>query len=139
MVTDIRWLSSPLNFLMMAFFICHCLSHLFKPYVTFRGFVSHLLAFCQRVKNIYQSYKYQRDATFFLSFIWCYNSTCFGRRLLPSSGVIINCNSSHWYQSWVQDRINPVQESMAVCTMLFHGSMGLKAWWCALILSRTHN
>ena len=21
---------------------------------------------------------------------------------------------------------------MAVCTVLFHGSMGLKAWWCAL-------
>ena len=25
---------------------------------------------------------------FFFSFIWCYNSTCFGRSLHPSSGVL---------------------------------------------------
>ena len=24
---------------------------------------------------------------------------------------------------------------MAVCIMLFHGSVGLKAWWCALCVS----
>ena len=48
---------------------------------------------------------------------------------------IIKCSSSHWCLSWVRDRINPVYESMAVCTMLFHGSVGLKAWWCALCVS----
>ena len=59
-----------------------------------------------------------------------YNSTCFGRSLRPSS-VVLQTVVAATGVSWVWGRINPVWESLAVC-IIFHGSLGLMAWWCTL-------
>jgi len=68
----------------------------------------------------------------FVSFIWCYNTTCFGRSLRPSSWVIINCSSSHWCLSHrIYSIPNPWQTPVAAATVYNY------SWWWTQTASET--
>ena len=100
-------------------------SHNFSVFVVFfPSFTSSSTFPFSRFRSLIKSLTY-----FFL--FGFYNSTCFGRSFASIIRSNTNCSSSHWCVSLVRGRINPVSESLAVC-IIFHGSMGLMAWWCTL-------